>query len=149
MRRFPHAGSVLALCFVVALVCGCRKSEAPPSGAAPGAPAAAFAVQSINLGSAVDAGKKVTVPTTTFKPTDTIYVSILSEGAAPSVTLATRWTFQDGQLVKEDSQTIAPSGPAATEFHISKSDGWPAGKYKVEVAANGKPAGSREFTVTD
>jgi hypothetical protein len=149
MRRFPHAGSVLALCFAVSLACGCRKSEAPPAAAGPGAPAAAFAVKSIDLGSAVDASKKVTAPSTTFKPADTIYVSIVSEGAAPSVTLATRWTYQDGQLVNEDTQTIVPSGPAATEFHISKADGWPAGKYKVEVAANGQPAGSREFTVTD
>jgi hypothetical protein len=148
MRRFPHAGRVLALCFVVSLVFGCRKSETTTP-AAPGAPAAGFAVKSIDLGSAVDASKKVTAPTTTFKPADTIYVSILSEGAAPSVTLATRWTYQDGQLVKEDSQTIAPSGPATTEFHISKPDGWPAGKYKVEVAANGNPAGAREFTVVD
>jgi hypothetical protein len=152
MRRIPHAGSALALCFVVSLLFGCRKSEqtsSAPAPNAPAAPAAAFQVKQIDLGTAVDANKKVTAPTATFKPADTIYVSILSEGAAPSITLATRWTYQDGQLVNEDKQTIAPSGPVATEFHISKPDGWPAGKYKVEVAANGKPAGAREFTVAD
>lgn len=153
MRRFPHAGPVLALCFVVSLLFGCRKSEEAKSAAAPNAPAApmaaAFQVKQIDLGTAVDANKKVTAPTSTFKPADTIYVSIISEGAAPSMTLATRWTYEDGQLVNEDKQTIAPTGPSATEFHISKPDGWPAGKYKVEIAANGKPAGSKEFTVAD
>jgi hypothetical protein len=152
MRRLSRAGSVLTLCLAVSLLSSCRKAEepkaAPPAAAAPQA-AAAFAVKSIDLGSAVGADKKVSAPTTTFKPTDTIYASVLSDGAAPSVTLAARWTFEDGQLVNESSQTIAPTGPAATEFHIAKPDGWPAGKYKVEVAANGKPAGTREFTVAD
>jgi hypothetical protein len=45
------------------------------------------------------------------------------------------------------SETIAPTGPAATEFHISKTGGWPTGQYRVEVTANGVPAGSKDFTV--
>ena len=153
MRPVPHAGSALALCFVVALLFACRKSEEPKA-AAPAAPpapqvAAVFQVTRIDLGNAVGADKKVSAPTTTFKPTDTIYASVLSDGAAPSIVLAARWTYEDGQLVNESSQTIAPSGAAATEFHIAKSDGWPAGKYKIEVVANGKPAGTREFTISD
>lgn len=152
MRRLLRAGSVLTLCIAISLLSACRKSEepkaAPPAAAAPQA-AAPFQVKSIDLGNAVGADKKVSAPTTTFKPADTIYVSVLSEGTAPSVTLAARWSFEDGQLVNESSQTIAPTGPAATEFHIAKPDGLPAGKYKVEVAANGTPAGTREFTVVD
>jgi hypothetical protein len=42
--------------------------------------------------------------------------------------LRSRWTFEDGQVVNE-SQNIASSGPAVTEFHISKPDGWLVGKY--------------------
>jgi len=49
--------------------------------------------------------------------------------------------------VKEGTETIAPTGPAVTEFHISKPSGWPAGKYKVEIAVDGAPAGSKEFEV--
>ena len=67
----------------------------------------------------------------------------------PTFSLSARWTFEDGQLVNEATQNIAPAGPAVTEFHISKPDGWPAGKYKLEVSANGKPAGAAQFTVTD
>ena len=59
-----------------------------------------------------------------------------------------RWTYQDGQVVDESSQTIAPTGPSVTEFHISKPGGWPACKYKVEITANGSVAGTREFDVT-
>jgi hypothetical protein len=82
-----------------------------------------------------------------FAASDTIYAVIATEGAAPSVTLAAKWTYEDGQTVNESTQTIAPTGPAATEFHIAKPDGWPTGKYKVEISANGAPAGSQEFEV--
>ena len=34
---------------------------------------------------------------------------------------------RDGQLVDDSAQTVAASGPAVTEFHVSKPDGWPAG----------------------
>jgi len=153
MRPLTRAGSALTLCIVVTLLSGCPKSEEPARAPAPAAPApqaaAPFQVSRIDLGTAVGADKKVSAPTTTFRPADTIYVSILSDGASPTVVLAARWTYQDGQVVSESSQTIAPTGPAATEFHIAKPDGWPAGKYKVEVAANGKASGSREFTVSD
>lgn len=134
----------------------CKRSEEAPK-TAPQAPApqaaapqtVAFHVTRVDLGNAIDADKKITTPSTTFKPSDTIYASILSEGASPSASLAVRWTFEDGQLVSEATQNIAATGPAATEFHIAKPDGWPAGKYKVEVSANGKPAGAAQFTVAD
>lgn len=147
--------SALALCLSVGLLGACGKSEPPRDAAAPaGAPAApapqpAFRVTRIELGTAVGADKKVTAPAVSFKPRDTIYATVVSEGVAPSVALKARWTFEGGQLVNEATQTISPTGPAATEFHIAKPDGWPAGKYKIEVAANGQPAGTMDFTVVE
>ena len=144
--------SVLAASLAVALLGACRKSEeAPKPAPAAAAPQAqpAFRVTRIDLGNAIGADKKVAVPSSTFKPNDTIYASIASEGVAPSASLGVRWTFEDGQVVNESTQNIAPTGPAVTEFHIAKPDGWPAGKYKIEVSANGKPAGALQFTVAD
>jgi hypothetical protein len=89
----------------------------------------------------------VTQQGTTFAPTDTIYVTVVTTGSAPSATLTAKWTYQDGQVVNESTQTIAPTGPAATEFHIAKPDGWPAGSYKVEVSLNGRSTGTKEFEV--
>jgi len=58
-----------------------------------------------------------------------------------------RWTYGDGQLVNEQSQQIAPTGPSSSEFHISKPDGWPAGTYKVEILADGTSVASKNFEV--
>jgi len=154
MSRIQAIAVTTALCFG-RILGACKKEEtstpAPPAAPRAEAPApqAAFRVTRIDLGNAITADKRVAAPSSTFKPKDTIYASILSEGAAPSVALAAKWTFEDGQLVSESTQTIAPTGPAATEFHIAKPDGWPAGKYKLEVAANGKLSGAQEFTVVE
>jgi len=135
---------------------GCKKEAPPPAesgsadtAAAAPAPAApeAFAVSEVTLGKAIGADKKVASPTTTFGAKDTIYASVATEGAAPSKTVSAKWTFQGGQVVKEQSESIAPTGPAATEFHISKKGPWPVGKYKVEVSVDGAAAGSKDFEI--
>ena len=159
MCRAARLGALSALGLCLFLVAGCSRSEetkapapaAPPVAAPPAAAPqpAPFQVKRIDLGNAIGGGKTITAPTTTFKPSDTIYASVISEGSAPSVVISARWTFEDGQLVNETSQTIAPTGPAATEFHIAKPSGWPAGKYKVEIAANGTVATAKEFVVAD
>jgi hypothetical protein len=133
----------------VAGVASCKRKEPPPQKEAP-APAPAqppFTVQSVEVGKSIGTDKKVNAPATTFGQRDTLYVSVATEGAAPNKMISAKWTFQDGQTVKEQSQAIAPTGPAATEFHISKVGPWPVGKYKVEIAVDGSPAGSKEFEI--
>lgn len=140
----------VGLGLVVIGVPACKKKEAPVPPAETAAPAPAppaFAVEIIEVGKGIGADKRVTAPTATFGRRDTIYVSVATEGAAPSKAISAKWTFQDGQVVKEQSESIAPTGPAATEFHISKSKPWPVGKYKVEIAVDGAPAGSKDFEV--
>jgi hypothetical protein len=126
-----------------------QKPAAPPQAAAPAPPAAPapFRVVSVDLGKAIDTNKRVAQPTATFAATDTIYASVVSDGSAPSVALKARWTFEDGQLVNEGAQAIAPRGPIATEFHIAKASGWPTGKYKVEISADGTVVSTKEFVV--
>ena len=150
--------TLITLACVLILAAGaCKKSEAPPAktasapatlptAQAPAAPAP-FKVVAVDLGKAINADKKIAQPTATFATTDTIYAVVTTEGAAPSVALKARWTYEDGQLVNESAQTIAPSGAAATEFHITKPSGWPTGKYKVEISANGAAVSAREFVV--
>lgn len=119
----------------------------PPPTTTPAPAAPAVTIANIELGNAIGADNRVTVPASTFKPGDTIYAAISTNGSAPSTTIVARWTYQDGQVVNESTQTIAPTGPAVTTFNIAKPDGWPAGKYKVEVLIDGQSVGQREFDV--
>ncbi len=141
-------GSALALS-------ACKKAEAPapeptpaPVAEAPTVPPApAVTVTDVQLGNALGADKKVVAASDTFKPKDTIFAVVSTDGAAPAAVIAVKWTYQDGQTVKEDSRTIAPTGPATTEFSIQKPSGWPKGDYKVDVTVDGKPGPSKSFKV--
>ena len=153
---FPLIAVGLAGAIVVA-ACGKNQESAPPPPAATTTPAPAPApaapvaqgvsVASVDLGTAVGPDQKVTSPTTTFGAKDTIYAAVSTTGAAPNATLEAKWTYQDGQTVNDSSQTIAPSGPAVTTFHISKPDGWPTGSYKIEITLDGKSAATKDFSV--
>jgi hypothetical protein len=132
----------------------CAKKEAPkpaePPAATP-APPAPLAVGSIDLGKAVDAENRVAAPMTEFGGRDTIYASVNTTGAGTDATLQAKWSFvkaAGGEIpVNESSLTISPTGPIATEFHITKASAWPKGKYKVEISLNGASAGMKEFEV--
>jgi hypothetical protein len=142
----------LPLLVVVALACGRSETPAPAPQASPPvsapAPAAPPArVGAIELGTAIGADGRVTTPGAIFSPADTIYASVLTENQPSGAKLSARWTYEDGQVVAEGVETLTAAGRANTEFHIAKPDGWPAGRYRVEIALNGAPAGAREFEV--
>ena len=132
-----------ALLIVVSLALAACSRPAPSGDAA----TQGVRVGDVNLGRSLNADKTIGDDTDSFRPADTIYASVVTEGSSPSATLKARWTYQDGQVVDESVQTIAPTGKATTEFHISKPDGWPAGKYKVEVSLNGVAANTKDFEV--
>jgi hypothetical protein len=152
MSRHVRTGLFcLALLFGLA-ACERREAQAPttatpPPVAIPAPAAAPFRVSGVQVGSAIGADKAVVTPTSSLAPGDTIYASVATEGASPKVTLTARWTYEDGQLVNEESQTIAPEGPATSEFHISKPDGWPAGRYQVQILADGTAVATQQFEV--
>ena len=131
---------MLSVMVCLAAVSACSKAAAPDQNAA-------VRVSGIEVGRALGASKVIADKTSEFRPSDTIYLSVETDGTAPRTTLAARWTYQDGQVVKEQSEAIAPAGNAHTEFHIAKPDGWPAGKYTVAVSLNGAAAGSKDFVV--
>jgi hypothetical protein len=138
----------------------CGKKEPPPPPPPPPAPAPVPApapppapvgvmLSAVTLGKAVGADKKVTAATEAFAKGDTIYASVDTTGAG-SATLVAKWTYtKDGKTVpvKEDSASITPTGPATSEFHISKPDGWPAGNYSVEILLDGKTVSTKSFKV--
>jgi hypothetical protein len=145
--------SALGLLLVVGVIsCGQKTEDTastttettpPPSSTAP------VQVLAVDLGRNIGSDKQVVERVEVFKPNDTVYASVHTSGGSPDSKLAVRWTFEDGQVVDQTEQAIAATeGGAATEFHISKPDGLPAGTYKVEVLVDGSPVQTREFRVT-
>lgn len=137
--------SILALTLAAGLSAACTRSSDSPGST--GTTGTGVRVSHIDMGRSLTADKTINDATGSFKPNDTIYASIATQGAAATATLKARWTYQDGQVVDESTQTIAPTGDARTEFHISKPDGWPTGKYKLEVFLNGSSAATKDFDV--
>lgn len=115
--------------------------------ASPPATQDAVRVTDVDLGLRVGSDKRVTDQTDSFRPSETVYVSVRTEGTVPSATLKARWTFQGGQVVQESSQTISPKGTTVTEFHVSNPKGWPKGSYQVEVFLNGSSVETESFKV--
>src|SRR6476646_6638463 len=135
-RLLPQYMTLLVAAAVAVTACGPKKASG----------ANAVAVTSVDLGRSLKPDLKIDDNTTTFHPADVIYASVETKGTNP-VTLGSRWTFQDGQVVNETSRTISPTGdePTRTEFHISKPGGWPVGKYHVVITLNGTTADQKDF----
>lgn len=136
--------SLLALgcaSLVIAAACGRKASGGENRGST-----STISVTDIDLGRTINPDLTVNDKTTTFRPSDVIYASVATEGAAPA-TLGVRWTFNDNQVVDTGDREIHPTGNTRTEFHISKPDGFPVGHYKLEVTLNGASAGTKEFDV--
>ena len=137
--------SILALTLAAVLSAACTKRSENPG--TTGTTGVGVRVSQIDMGRSLNADKTISDNSNSFKANDTIYASIATVGTAATATLKARWTYQDGQVVNESTQTIAPTGDARTEFHISKPDGWPTGKYKLEVFLNGSSAATKDFEV--
>jgi hypothetical protein len=153
--RFASCAAIAALALVVTST-ACKK-PAPPAAPAPApappvttAPAPA-PVAAVALGTAVSADNKISAPATSFKPTDTIFLSVTTQGEQGGRSLAARWTFLPPAaaeaVVHESSQALPAGVDVVTEFHIAKPDGFPVGTYKVAVTLDGQPVANQSFTV--
>ena len=164
IRHRMHYALAAAMIAALALA-GCKKAEEapppvvaapaaatpPPAAPAAVAPAATADVVGVALGSAIGADKTITTPGDTFKPTDTIYVAVTTKTSDASATvpgkLEARWTFEDGQSVKDDSADVQFNGAGVTDFSISSPKGFPKGKYEVDILLNGAVVQSKGFGV--
>jgi len=153
MRTTMRAGLLAsALLLSVALACS-KKKEVPIDTTAAGTMSVAIdttpiRVSDIQVGKAIGSDKKIANQTTTFGARDTMYVAVITDGAAKDAKISTKWTFNGKQVVNQSTQTISPTGgTTATEFHIDKKTAWPKGKYVVEVMLNGASAGTKDLEV--
>ena len=138
--------------------CGDRDAEATadtalgtvPPASAPASPAAGdLRVTEVDLGRAMVGDTAVVEDIDDFTPRDTVHAVVRHEGAATGATITARWTFQDGQVVEEQNQTVnaAAGSTAFTHFMITKTTPWPTGNYTLRVLVNGTEVESEEFEI--
>jgi len=104
-----------------------------------------LSLANIQVGRSLNPDRSIASITTLFKPSETIYVSVQTNGAA-SGTVGVKWMFGT-QVIDEPTKQVSYDGPASTEFHLQNSGGFPPGDYSVEVFLDGQSVGRRVFKV--
>jgi hypothetical protein len=124
-------------------------TAAPGQVAPPATDAGTLRVTEVELGRSMRGDTAVADETDDFTPRDTIHAIVRHEGAATGARITARWTFEDGQVVDERTETVSPSGAGAafTHFMVSKASPWPAGKYTLRILVNGTEVETEEFEV--
>jgi hypothetical protein len=102
-------------------------------------------VTTVQLGKSLNSDNSVGTHTTTFKPRDTVFASVLTP-ASGSGTIETKWYYGSSK-VSEMTKEVSYNGEAATEFRFHNTAGLPPGPYKVEVFLDGQSVGERTFRV--
>lgn len=160
MNRNPiHLAVATALLCSLALV-GCKKKEEPvpapvvietPSAAPAPVSTATAMVTAIDLGNSAGSDMRIAAPMTSFGKMDTIIAAVSTSTSQANATvpgkLAAKWTYQDGQVINEESRDVNLLGDGVTDFQISKPGGWPAGKYKLEISLDGRMVQGKDFEV--
>lgn len=156
MRTIHRTIAGLAAALALAACGGDREGTATTAdtglGTAPPATAPAagdLRVTEVDLGRAMVGDTAVAEDIDDFTVRDTIHAVVRHEGAANGATITARWTFQDGQVVDERSETVtaAAGSTAYTHFMISKATPWPTGNYTLRILVNGTEVESEEFEV--
>lgn len=143
----------------LAAMVGCGGSEAARSqgaetaaadsaaAAKPAPPPDKLRVTVVMIGKKIGAGNFITEPTFQFAPSDTVYLSVGTEGTPASATLSTKWVSQKGEILDSSAQTIQPKGAENTAFRVGRPKGWPVGVYKVTIFADGDSVDTKTFAV--
>jgi hypothetical protein len=102
-------------------------------------------VETIQLGRALNPDSSVAEHATTFRPSDTVYVAVLTTAPGRG-TISVKWTYA-GQVIDQPERAVTYRDAAATSFQLANSGGFPQGNYGVEVFVDGQSVGTRSFRV--
>jgi hypothetical protein len=129
------------------MVFACTKSQGTAYDSAAGTVRTTLSVIDVDMGRHLDADRKISDKTDDFAPTDTIYASVHTSGTATNGPVVGRWTFQDGTVVDEKTDSVSTNGDARTAFFITNRSGLARGKYTLHVLIDGKEARTKDVTV--
>ncbi len=108
---------------------------------------ASFRVSDVEIGKSINEDKTIKDGTDDFGVRDTIYAAVKTSGTGSNATLMARWTYQDNQVVEEQSQTINATGDMITSFRLTKATAWPKGNYKLAILLNGTEVETEDFEI--
>jgi hypothetical protein len=103
--------------------------------------------EALQTGKTLNSDNSVGIQGTRFKPTETMYVSVLTKGPG-SGTIEARWTFR-GSVVYEGKRDVSYGSSAATEFHMQYAGRLPEGFYTVEILIDGQQVAMRNLEVKE
>ena len=153
MARLTRKGGVLVLAGLTAGACGgdsreaevgAARSDSAELAASVAAPEG-LKVAGVMIGKRVGVGNLVTEPTFQFSPTDTVHISVTTEGSGPGQ-LTAAWRSQGGEIVQKTSE-FASTGGENTTFSLSQPKGLKPGTYKVVVLLDDDSVDTKVFVV--
>ena len=102
-------------------------------------------VTGIQLGRSLNPDLTVAQHTTSFAPSDTVYVSVRTAGVG-SGTITVRWRY-GARVLDEPQKKVSYTDIAATDFSLRSVAGFPSGQYTAEVLLDGQSVGTKTFRV--
>jgi hypothetical protein len=153
MGRLTRTDGALVFAGLVVVGCGgkdSRESDVGGAGrdsaqlAASAAPAE-LKVAGVMIGKRVGTGNLITEPTFQFSPTDTVHISVTTEGSGAGQLMAA-WRSQGGEILQKNSE-FARTGGENTAFSLSQPKGLKPGTYKVVVYLDDDSVDTKVFVV--
>jgi hypothetical protein len=105
------------------------------------------ALDRLELGRSLDAGKTIKDETSSFQPRETVYAAIKISGSANSGLVRALWTDERGQTIQDDTRIVTPSRGDSLTLQVAPPNGWTGGRYRLDVYLDDKLAATRNFTV--
>jgi len=108
-------------------------------------PSEPLKIVAIQTGKSLNTDHSVAIHTGSFRPKDTMYVSVLTVGRGAG-TVTVKWSF-GGRVLHQVTKKLSYNDQAATDFRFQVADEFPLGDYTVEVIVDGKTTETRRVKV--
>jgi hypothetical protein len=108
-------------------------------------PSEPLQVVTVQTGKSLNSDHSVGTHAMSFRPTDTMYVSVLTADRGAG-TFTVTWSLY-GRVINEVTRKVSYNGQAATDFRFQAADGFPVGDYTIDVILDGKTIETRRVKV--
>ena len=102
-------------------------------------------VETIQTGKSLNSDHSVGTHSVSFRPKDTMYVSVLTVGRGAG-TITVKWSLA-GRVINEVTKKVSYNDQAATDFRFQAADDFPIGDYTIDVVVDGKTIETRRVKV--